>query len=481
MARLLGAGPGQDEDEDEWLVVFRLDALGRDAEGPQIVVTSTAMTEYDSYDPEDEDDEDEDEKYDPEEYSYTTRFAFQIWAPDGDLIALASKEAPYSWHNWAIDIDDARDKAMWIVQKSAEDPGYWATWDGTAGFSGVAEPGPHVPDWLDVPARAVVSLRRQFHGRAREQWAIVQRVNGLRVERGAPEREEWEETGAGPFGTVADALAATPAMRRLHRDVINDFTLSPEADLDEHALAALLDLCADEGSSNPGSWDEADLTDCDWPGIGDGRWTQELSLLTRIASVNDRAITGLLNGDKCFPVLIDEDGIVPLATPAAMNLSSTGSMIGWYGGCELRLVAPGLACNWPWGDEADNFESSYFTMDFPSSGTPEEIAAALADWLTAISFEFWAARVLEPFDPAGTLTEEELDAWAEFEEHTLTLSPALNIPDGTRDLLRAALAQRSAAYRHASQSQADPRGHAAQVILASTQPDLHYGDWVRHL
>ena len=128
-------GPGQvDEDGDEWAVVFRLDALGRDAEGPQIVVTSTAMTEYDSYDPE------ADVTYDVE-YSYTTGFAFQIWAPDGDLIALVSKEAPYSWHNWAVDIDDARDHAMRIVQKSAEDPGYWATWDGTAGFSGVAEPG----------------------------------------------------------------------------------------------------------------------------------------------------------------------------------------------------------------------------------------------------------------------------------------------------------------------------------------------------
>ena len=49
------------------------------------------------------------------------------------------------------------------------------------------------------------------------------------------------------------------------------------------------------------------------------------------------------------------------------------------------------------------------------------------------------------------------------------LSPALEIPDGTRDLLRAALAQRSAACRHASQAQADPRCHAAQVILTSTQ------------
>jgi hypothetical protein len=139
-------GPGQvDEDGAEWAVVFRVDGPGRDAEGPQIVVTGTAVTEYDSNDPE------ADVTYEVE-YSYTTRFAFQVWAPNGDLIALASKQAPYSWHNRAVDIDDARDQAKRIVQECAEDPSYWATWDGTAGFSGVAEPDPHAPDWPDAPA-----------------------------------------------------------------------------------------------------------------------------------------------------------------------------------------------------------------------------------------------------------------------------------------------------------------------------------------
>lgn len=127
-------GPGQD-DEDEWLVVFRLDALGRDAEGAQVVVTSTAVTEYDSYDPE------ADLTYDVE-YSYTTSFAFQIWGPDGDLIALIDKQAPYSCRNWAVDIHDAHEHAQRIVQDFAEDPGYWATWNRTAEFSGVATPGP---------------------------------------------------------------------------------------------------------------------------------------------------------------------------------------------------------------------------------------------------------------------------------------------------------------------------------------------------
>ena len=98
-------GPGQDDDEDEWLVVFRLDPLGRDAEGPQVVVMSTAETEYDAYDPE------ADVTYDVE-YSYTTSFDFQIWGPDKDLIAMVNKQAPYSCHNWAVDLNDAREQAI---------------------------------------------------------------------------------------------------------------------------------------------------------------------------------------------------------------------------------------------------------------------------------------------------------------------------------------------------------------------------------
>jgi hypothetical protein len=126
------------------------------------------------------------------------------------------------------------------------------------------------PDTTPSGSCKALTCRNQTAS-AREQWAIVHHVNGLTVEHGDPEHAEWEEVKAGPFGTVADALAATPAMRRLHQD----FTLSPPADLDEHALAALLDLRADEGSSNPGSWDQADLTACDWPSLGHGRWTRD--------------------------------------------------------------------------------------------------------------------------------------------------------------------------------------------------------------
>ena len=464
-------GPDQaNEDSDEWTVVFRLDDLGRDAEGPQVLVTSTSLTEYDSYDPEAD-----------ATCSEDTRFLFQIRAPDGDLIALASKQAPHSWHNRAIDIADARDRAMRIIQEVAENPGYWTTWDGTAAFSGVAEPGPSVPDWLEAPVQAVVSLRRQFRGKAREQWAIVQRASGLGVEHGDPERREWQQTDAGPFSSVADALVATPAMGRLHRDVINDFTVSPGAALDEHSFAALLDLCPDEGTSDPGSWDEADVAVSDWPGLGSQRWPGELPLLVRLASVNGYAIAGILHDGSCFAVLADEDEIYPLqAVATATTHAYPGiSMVGWDGGCELRLVAPGLACNWLWGDEIDSGENGYYAISFPGSSGPDVIAAIVADWLTIISFDFWAALVLEPLDPDGTLTDQERERWED--SLPVVLYPRLEVPPEARDLIREALTQRSESYKYAREARANPRGHAAQAMLRSIQPDLHDGSWIGRL
>jgi hypothetical protein len=40
-------------------------------------------------------------------------------------------------------------------------------------------------------------------------------------------------------------------------------------------------------------------------------------------------------------------------------------------------------------------------------------------------FDFWAALVLEPLDPDGTLDDQGRDAWADFEDEMLTVSPVL--------------------------------------------------------
>jgi hypothetical protein len=117
-------GPVLDEERESWIVVFRMDDRPRDTEGPQIIVTSSATTGYDSYDPE------QDITYDVE-YSYTTSFEYQVWAPDRKLIVHRCEQAPYGWHNWAPSLQDDRDEALSVVQQFAEDPGFWK-WDGSA-------------------------------------------------------------------------------------------------------------------------------------------------------------------------------------------------------------------------------------------------------------------------------------------------------------------------------------------------------------
>lgn len=116
--------PALDEDGETWRVVLRADDRDPGTEGAQIIVTSTAETQYDSYDPE------QDVDYDVE-YSYTTSFEYQVWAPDDRLTTHWRQQAPYSWHNYAPSFEDALDSAMHIVQQVAENPGGWK-WDGSA-------------------------------------------------------------------------------------------------------------------------------------------------------------------------------------------------------------------------------------------------------------------------------------------------------------------------------------------------------------
>jgi hypothetical protein len=117
-------GPVLGQEDESWIVVFRMDDRPRDTEGPQIIVTSSAVTEYDSYDP-------GQDITDDVEYSYTTSFEYQLWAPDSKLIVHRREQAPYDCHNWAPSLEDALDSALRIVQQFAEDPGFWK-WDGSA-------------------------------------------------------------------------------------------------------------------------------------------------------------------------------------------------------------------------------------------------------------------------------------------------------------------------------------------------------------
>ena len=481
-------GPGQDdEDGDEWAVVFRTDDSDRNAEGPQITVVCTANADYDVYDP-------ESSAINAEEYTWTTRADFQVWAQAGKLIAEAGREAPYGWHGYEPDIGEARNTAASVVQQFADDPGYWE-WDGTAESMGLEAP---MPDWLDVPAGAVLSLRRQSHARTREQWAIVPDDVGFTVQRAISGEKTWHEASPVPFGTVADALAGIPEIRTLHEDTINIFKLMPEAKMSEHSFVAMLDLCPDDKDGSPASWEAADLRACGWPDIalwperwapwpkrGRRPWAYELLWPERLACVNGTVISGITHDGRCFPARFDVDGPIEIETLARAALSMYGGSPagGWDFGFDLLLLAPGLACSRPWGEHPnENGEDRLIPVGFPAPSAAESmIAEALAAWLTDIAFDFWAALVLEPLDPAGELTEQERKAWDEFEEGTLMLSPTLDVPPGVRNELREALARQSASYRHARNARAEPHGRAAQVMLASNRPALHYGTWIRPL
>jgi hypothetical protein len=203
----------------------------------------------------------------------------------------------------------------------------------------------------------------------------------------------------------------------------------------------------------------------------------------RLASVNELETSGISNAGKCIPVLADEDGFVALDVPAESGTHAHPgvSMVGWDGGSDLVVLAPGLACSVPWGDELDSGDNGFFLVDYPERGTPEEIAAAIAGWLTNITFDFWAALVLEPLDPDRTLDDRGREAWADFKDGRLTVSPVLRIPEGIEPLLRAELTRLSVSYARSAEARANPAGHVAQVMLASDQPGLHYGNWIRKL
>lgn len=332
-------------------------------------------------------------------------------------------------------------------------------------------------DWIDVPGDAVLSVRRQARGGGREQWVVVPRDGALVVLR-AVQVGAWQE--AGSFGSVEDALAGAPGLREVHNGVVSFFDISAQADISAHDFAALLDMCPQEGSDDPAGWSEAELDACGWEDYPLWDQAKELPLIRRLASVNKFDISWISYGGKHLPVLADDDGPVALGVLAesGTHAHSGVSMVGWDGGSNLVVLAPGLTCSVPWGDERGSGENGFFLVDFPEHGTLKETAAAIAGWLTDITFDFWAALVLEPLDPDGVLDDQGREAWADFEDGTLILSPVLRVPEGIEPLLRAELARRSDSYARTAEARADPTGPVAQVMLATDQPDLHYGTWI---
>jgi hypothetical protein len=278
----------------------------------------------------------------------------------------------------------------------------------------------------------------------------------------------WRE--AGWFATIGDAVAGTPELRKLHPGTSTFFDLDDEADLGEHDLAALLDLCPDEGDDDPTDWTDSELVACSWNSFGIWPWAAELPLIRRLVTINGFEVGGIVHAGNCVPVLANEDGFIPRYVPvtAGTRPRSGVSLPGWDSGSTLAVLAPGLACSAPWGEGDDGV----FVLDYPEQGPPGEIAAAIADWLKGITHDFWAALALEPLDPHGTLNDEGRAAW-ENGEHAL-VDPILRVPDDVRPLLRTAVGTwvrawlRLTATRLLSHASGDAGRQAQPAVHASS-------------
>jgi hypothetical protein len=113
---------------DEWVVVFRLDDLPRDSEGPQIVVTGTPMSSRDEAEGEDDVD-----VVVCKSFGNRTDFEFQVRNSVGELIENLRMDDPDDYHaGWESEsLSEASERAMIVVEEFAGNPGYWH-WDGSA-------------------------------------------------------------------------------------------------------------------------------------------------------------------------------------------------------------------------------------------------------------------------------------------------------------------------------------------------------------
>lgn len=327
------------------------------------------------------------------------------------------------------------------------------------------------PCWRVVVDRVV--LRRHVAGAGREQWAVVPDGDQVAVMRAAT--GTWAPAGA--FPTVEDAIAGTTALREVHRETASFYDLAPG--LNEHEFVALLDPCDAEGSDDPDEWPDEELDACEWEELDIWSRADEFTFHRRVARVGDWDLAWIDDDGVHVPVLADEDGFRALAEIASTKVATyllVTSMIAGDGGNDLVLIAPGVACNVPTGEEAEYGETGYFLVGYPDDGTPDQQAAAIAGWLDDIKFTFWAAMLLEPLDPGSTIPAEDREAWDEFDSFKRAVY--LEVPDGIEPLLPSELTEISGMYKRIAEARRNPAGEVGRELIASNYSELFFsGLW----
>lgn len=331
-------------------------------------------------------------------------------------------------------------------------------------------------EWLEAPDGAVVSLRRYVPGGVSEQWAVVSDGDLVTVLRVPDRTSAWEQ--AGTFASLADAVADTAGLRELHHGTACFYDLATV--LDAREFAALLDPCAGEGSDDPAEWPQEELDACEWEDLD--IWSSADDALAphrRIASIGNWDLSWFLINGESVPLLANEDGFQVLEEIASTKVADyllVTSMVAGEGGNDLILIAPGVACNVPTGDEAEYGETGYFLVDYPNDGSLAQQANAIASWLDDIKFTFWAAMLLQPLDPDGTIPAEDREAWDEFDG--VRDAAFLEVPDGIEPLLPTELAQMSGMYKRIAEARRNPTSEVGRQLITSEYSQLFFsGLW----
>jgi hypothetical protein len=337
--------------------------------------------------------------------------------------------------------------------------------------------------WLEAPEATMLGIRRAFKEGGGEQWAIVVAGDGVTLRKAGD--GNWADIH--DYADIPAALAGQPELALLRPGRATWFDLADNAGIGDDELVRLLDPCAEEVSDEPG-WAD----DVGWEDGQIWEWTSHLDFVRRLVCITDPGSewntrqVSWLDFHGIHPVIADEDGFVGERI-ASFSISFTGnSMVGYTGGSQLVLVAPGTAVSIPTGDAHEVGEFSAGCFPYPDEGNIEERAAVIADWLAysdmygaevPVHLGLHAALQFEPFDPDGTPEEEGrqgLGIHIDFEGW-------IDVPVDLQDALRAALNVPGSEYAYVTEALREPGGPAARALLDANPVVFREGNWYETL
>lgn len=341
---------------------------------------------------------------------------------------------------------------------------------------------PGAARWLEAPEGTTLGIRRAFKEGDAEQWAIVATRGGVRLLKAGD--GGWADVRG--YADMPAVLAGQPELALQRPGRATWFDLADNASIGDEELVALLDPCAEEASDEPGWADDAG-----WEDWHIWEWASHLGFVRRLVCItgqgsewNTRQVSWLdLHG--LHPVIADEDGFVGERI-ASFSISFTGySMVGYTGGSELVLVAPGIAVSAPTGEAHECGEWPPGLFRYPDEGTIEERAVAIAGWLgeseygadAPVHLGLHAALQFEPFDPDGALKEEAGQGL----EIPIDFEGWINVPGDIQDALRAALNVPGSEYAYVTEALRDPRGRPARALLDADPDVFREGHWYETL